>query len=215
FPASLFAFFMPLPAAFNLMILLRLAFNGWAMWFLSRQLLAISYQQEDSSLITHHSFLTPSLLAGVIYLAFPTVQSHLAASHSGLIALWQYPLYIYALLRLQATGERRWYILAVLFFVLGCIGNYALVLYVLAPVTAFLVLARIIQQDWVGLRRIITAVFLGGAASLVFLVPAALEVLSQPAIQMGGAFNFSADLLAFAAPSPRNPLFSALDYPRY
>ncbi|HLU10531.1 MAG TPA: hypothetical protein VK003_12760, partial [Oceanobacillus sp.] len=167
FPASLFAFFMPLPAAFNLMILLRLAFNGWAMWFLSRQLLAISYQQEDSSLITHHSFLIPSLLAGVIYLAFPTVQSHLAASHSGLIALWQYPLYIYALLRLQATGERRWYILAVLFFVLGCIGNYALVLYVLAPVTAFLVLARIIQQDWVGLRRIITAVFLGGAASLV------------------------------------------------
>ena len=38
FPAWLFAFVMPLPAAFNLAALLTLALNGWAMFFLVRYL---------------------------------------------------------------------------------------------------------------------------------------------------------------------------------
>jgi hypothetical protein len=238
FPASLYAFFMPLPAAFNLMILLRLALNGWAMWFLSSQLLAVSDQQSSQKqhepqrredvgaqraphrkmgapLQANTRLWFPSLLSGIIYLAFPTVQSHLAASHSGLLVLWPYPFYVYALLRVQETGARQWVALAVLFFVFGCIGNYALVLYVLAPVTAFLPLARLFQRDWVGLRRILVAALFGVFVSFVFLVPAALEVLSQPVIQFGGTFNFSADLLAFAAPSPYNPLFSPLEYPRH
>ena len=248
FPASLFSFFLPLPAVFNLMVLLRLALNGWAMWYLSSQLLAVSDQPKHkktkqvelpslkgrqdliishqrsvvsrkvSALSTQSSVLRPqsffpALLAGVIFLTFPTAQSHLAASHSGLLVLWPFPLYIYSLLHVQQTGKRRWYALTALFFVFGCIGNYALVLYVLAPVTLFLLLARLYHRDWIGLRRSIVAIVFGGLGALIFLLPAAREVLNETIVQSGGAVDFSADLLAFAAPSPRNPLFSVLDYP--
>jgi hypothetical protein len=43
-PSWLLMFIMPLPVAFNLSALLTLALNGWAMWVLSRQLLADSRQ---------------------------------------------------------------------------------------------------------------------------------------------------------------------------
>lgn len=87
FPAWLFAFFLPLPAAFNLSALLRLALNGWAMQ-------ALAYDLTGGKR-------GPALLAGLIFMLFPTFQGQLAVAHTGLLALWPVPLYVLALLRLQ------------------------------------------------------------------------------------------------------------------
>jgi hypothetical protein len=50
FPAWLFMFIMPLPAAFNLQALLTLTLNGWAMWLFSHKLLAISNQPKTENI---------------------------------------------------------------------------------------------------------------------------------------------------------------------
>ncbi|MCA9909925.1 MAG: hypothetical protein KC519_14810, partial [Anaerolineae bacterium] len=68
FPAWLLAFFLPLPAAFNIQVILTLVLNGWAMSRLARYL-------TGSTLA--------ALAAGAIYMAYPTMQGHLAAGHVG------------------------------------------------------------------------------------------------------------------------------------
>ncbi|MBE0689567.1 MAG: hypothetical protein IH587_05525, partial [Anaerolineae bacterium] len=71
FPAWLFAFVIPLPAAYNTQILLTLVLNGWAMFALARHLTGSA---------------PAALIAGAVYMAFPTMQGHLAAGHVGLLA---------------------------------------------------------------------------------------------------------------------------------
>ncbi len=86
FPAWLFAFVLPLPAAYNLQALLNLALNGWAAYFLVRHL-------------TRH---TPAaLLASVVFMASPAIQGHLAGGHGGLLVQWPLPLLAWALVRLR------------------------------------------------------------------------------------------------------------------
>jgi hypothetical protein len=89
FPGWLFAFFMPLPAAYNLFVLLTLALDGWAMFFLVDRLTGSR---------------RAALLAGVVFMAAPTVQGHLAGGHGGLLVQWPLPLYVWALFRLR-QGE--------------------------------------------------------------------------------------------------------------
>jgi hypothetical protein len=73
FPAWLFAFVMPLPAAYNLQALLNLALSGWAACFLVRHL-------------TRHA--PAALVAGVVFMASPAIQGHLAGGHGGLLVQW-------------------------------------------------------------------------------------------------------------------------------
>jgi hypothetical protein len=88
FPGWLFAFVMPLPAAYNLFVLLTLALDGWAMFFLVGQLTGSR---------------RAALLAGVVFMAAPTIQGHLAGGHGGLLVQWPLPLYVWALFRLRGT----------------------------------------------------------------------------------------------------------------
>ena len=137
FPAWLFMFIVPLPIAFNLQALLTLTLNGWAMWFFSDQLLAVSdwrketkefeppgregRQEESSLLITRHSSLSPgaqssvlspqsfvpALLSGLVFMLYPAFQGQLAAGHTGLLVLWPIPLLMAALLRLRDISLSR------------------------------------------------------------------------------------------------------------
>jgi hypothetical protein len=91
FPGWLFAFVMPLPAAYNLFVLLTLALDGWAMFFLVGRLTGSR---------------RAALLAGVVFMAAPTMQGHLAGGHGGLLVQWPLPLYVWALFRLR-QGERK------------------------------------------------------------------------------------------------------------
>lgn len=209
FPAWLLTFVMPLPAAFNLVALLRLALNGWAMCLLMDHLLG------------RHT--GPALLAGLIFMIHPTFQGQLAAGHIGLLALWPVPLYVFALLRLadgQTTHHvetqhavslhrNRWFWLAVLMFVLSALGSPVLLVFVTGPVTVFLLLRAISRRDWQLLRSSLLVVLLGSLLVALFLLP----VLFDPDVpQQGGVVRFSADLLALVTPSYQHPLFGQLAY---
>lgn len=237
FPAWLFAFVLPLPAAMNLSILLRLALNGWAMFVLVSGLVGAR---------------GPALLAGVIFLAFPTFQGQLAAGHTGLLALWPVPLYIRSLHSL-AAGRRhlavmdkpirlglilnrqraesrcRWVktslssirlilfrssISVIFFFVLSVLGSSQILIFLLLPVTALFALRLAARREWPPLRRLLAAAGLGAGLSLVFIAPGFVEALNAPPwLRERGDVSFSADLLAIVSPSFQHPLFGQLDYP--
>lgn len=199
FPAWLLAFVIPLPAAYNLSILLALVLNGMAMYWLALCL-------------TRGQF-GPALLAGLVYLAFPTMQGHLGAGHAGLLVQWPVPLFVYALFRLRKRPSRRWLLLAALLFVVSTFGHTLQAIYVLMPVTALFLLALLLRREWRALGRVAAALALGAVALGVFLIPVAGATLNSPAIaDAGGATRYSADLLAAVTPSFFHPLFGQLEY---
>lgn len=199
FPAWLFAFVMPLPAAYNLGALLHLSLNGWAAyllcWHLTRNLPA-------------------ALLGGTVFALYPAIQGHLIGSHTGLVTLWGAPLYVLMLLRLEHRTGWRGIALTALFFVLSILGNSLLLIYMLFPLTVVFLLVRLLNRQWGWLRRAMIAVVLGGAGALVFVAPVAIEQLNATLPTQGGDVLYSADVLAAFAPSFYNPLFSDLAYSR-
>ncbi|NWF67871.1 MAG: hypothetical protein HXY40_02180 [Chloroflexi bacterium] len=201
FPAWLLAFFLPLPAAFNLMLLLRLALNGAAMCW-------TAYQFTRSR--------SAALIAGTIYLAYPAMQGQMLAGHVDLLALWAVPLYLWSLFTLTDSGGRPAYkILRTGFlFMLCLVGNFVLLVYVLFPITALFLLARLWQRDWPSAGRVLLAAASGSALALIFVLPAVLELLSMPALREGGSVRFSADLLALVSPSFQHPIYQFLGYNR-
>jgi hypothetical protein len=224
FPAWLFAYFLPLPGAANLAILLAMAFNGWGMYCLASYLL-------DNARI-------PALLAGVVFMAAPTFQGHLGGGHAGLMVMWPAPLYLLALFKLRGSvgaqraaplqimkmrianlfGDRetrRWLALAILFFVLSNMGHILQLIYLLLPVTGVFMLTLLVRREWVALARTILVGILGCAFLMIFLLPILQSTLNTPAYtDESGFVRYSADLLSVVSPSFYHPLYSALDYPR-
>jgi hypothetical protein len=106
FPGWLFALFMPLPAAYNLFVLLTLALNGWAAYWLVEHLLRHcmaflpSPKGEPQGVMAFDSTPFPALFAGIIFMTAPVMQGHLAGGHGGLLVQWPLPLLVYALLKL-------------------------------------------------------------------------------------------------------------------
>ncbi len=198
FPAWLFAFVMPLSAAFNFSVLLTLALNGWTMYWLMWHL-------TDKNR-------GAALLAGLVFLAAPTFQGQLGAGHTGLLVLWPVPLYIYGLIRLKNSPHLRWLIWSALFFVVSLWGNMLLIIFLIAPVTALFVLMRLIERDWRGLAGLLGAALIGGLLSLIFILPVARETLNSPAIQESNEVRYSADLLSIVTPSFYHPIFKNFDY---
>mgnify|MGYP005842392301 CR=1 FL=1 len=198
FPAWLFAFALPLPAAFNLAAILRLALNGWALYWAASRLTGSRLG---------------ALLGGVIFLAFPAMQGQLAAGHTGLLALWPLPLYAYHLLRLRGDRSPRRLLLAAGCFLLGVLGSNQLLVFGLLPLTALALLGMALARDWPALRRGLAAGALGAALAVVFILPGLLEALAAPpwTRERGDVF-YSADLLSLVTPSFQHPVFGHLDY---
>ena len=209
FPAALFALVMPLPVAYNLMVILRLALNGWAMFYFVRRLLNGTHTDAP---ITPYAA-QAALLAGTAYMLYPAMQGQLFGSHAGLLALWGAPLYVDALYRLRTHTRPQDVLRAALFFVLSLLGSTQLLIYVLLPLTAYMGLARLLARQWGWFWRCVAGAGAGFTLSMVFVLPALLEqTLTDAAVSGGGAVIFGADLLAFATPSFFNPLFTHLPY---
>lgn len=202
FPAWLLAFILPIPAAANISILLYMALNGFGMFVLAQHLL-------DGKR-------GPALLAGLAYMAAPTFQGHLGGGHAGLMVAWAVPLYVYALVRALGEVSRiRWFLLAVLFFVLSPGGHILQLIYVLLPVSAALALACLWRRDWDGLLRLIGVNAVGSAILLIFVLPIARSTFETTAyVGEGGFVRYSADLLSVVSPSFFSPLYASLNYPR-
>jgi hypothetical protein len=202
FPAWGFAFFMPVASAYNLTVLLTMALNGWAMALVMSRWLA----QTDNKRLS-----VPALLAGAVYMAFPTMQGHLFAGHAGLLVAWGAPLYIYALFKLVEQPSWRWFGLAVLFFLLTPSGHTLQLIYVLMPITGLFVLTRLIKRDGWGALRVMGVSIVGSLLLLVFLLPVFSEAFSETYEGDTGFVRFSIDLLGIVTPSFGHPLFGQFE----
>ena len=195
FPMWLFAFIMPLATAYNVTILLTMALNGWAMYFLARRRFG-------------HDHHTPAIIAGLIFMIFPVFQGHLFDGHAGLMVQWAVPLLVYTLFEYINTGRRRWLGLSIIFFVLAPAGHALQISYLLLPLMAMFVLARFYKQDFIGVTRILSVGFVGGVILLVYLLPTVGDTLqTSQYVESGGFIRYSVDLLGVATPSFQNPFW--------
>lgn len=200
FPAWLFAFVLPLPAAFNLAALLTLALNGWALYWLVWRLTAVR---------------PAAVLAGLVFLAYPHFQGQLGAGHTGLLVLWPVPFYVWGLLQLrEGAASGRLVLFTALIFVVSLWGNQLLIVYIVGPVTVLIALWTGWQRDWRGLARIVLAAGIGGLVALIFFVPVIDDTLNVPPwlVEEAGDVLFSDDLLGIVTPSFQHPLYTHLDY---
>lgn len=213
FPMWGLAFFMPLQVAYNFTVLLWMALNGWSVYFLARYLL--ENELEHNTL--PERILSP-LLAGLVYMAFPLFQGHLAEGHGGLMMAWAAPLYIWALFRYSSTKTHlwRWLLISIFFFYLSTTGHILQSIYVLIPVTGTFLLAKLWQRDWVAVKRVVGMGILASIVLLIALFPAILDATTETSYtSTGGYTRYSTDLLALVSPSFLHPTFdSLLDYPR-
>jgi hypothetical protein len=202
FPMWVLAFVMPLAAAYNVTLLLGMALNGWAMYFLARNHFG------------HHHH-TPAIITGLIYMVFPVFQGHAFDGHAGLIMQWGAPLLVYALFEYIDSGRKRWFGLSVIFFVLSVGGNALQVLYFLLPLMAFVLFTLLFKRNLIGVTRVITVSIIGSLVLLVYLFPAISDTLQfQRYIVSEGYVRDSIDLLGIVSPSFRNTFWSnIMQYP--
>jgi hypothetical protein len=205
FPGWLFAFVLPLPAAYNLFMLLTLALNGWAAWWLVRGL-------------TEHD--GAAFIAGLVFMSAPTIQAHLAGGHGGLVVQWPLPLLAWAVLQLDADGtgwriHLRRILLAAGLVILTSWGHTLQMIYAVMPLVAVIGVAWLIRRQWWSVLRLGIAVGLGGLLLIVFLLPVLSATFGTSAyIAEGGGIAFSADLLSPFTPSFRHPLYGQLSLTR-
>jgi len=204
FPIALLALILPLPIAYNFVVLLYMALNGWAMYWLVRYLL-----RTESEL--------PALLAGLVYMAAPVFQAHLAEGHGGLMLGWAAPLYVWALFQLVKTERHvwRWGAVAVLFFYLSTTGHILQAIYVVLPVSGVFFLGLLWQRDWRAIWRVLIMGTVASILLLVALAPAIGSATSEIAYaDTGGTVRYSADFLAVVTPSFLHKVFDLfLVYP--
>ena len=195
FPMWLFAFVMPLPAAFNLGLLLMLTMNGTAMYALARRQISPESQ-------------APALIAGLVYMTFPIFQGHLFEAHAGSLAAWAPPLLVMRLYAYVDGGRKRDFVWSTAFFALSALGHTLQVVYVLAPLMSLFILARLFRRDFVGATRALLVTAAGGFLLLLHLLPILNAQNALDAVDsVGGHVRYSIDLLGIVSPSFENPFW--------
>lgn len=202
-PMTLLALFLPLTLAYNLIVILWMGLNGWSMYWLV-------YDRIRQPV--------PALFAGLIYLAFPLFQGHLAEGHAGLLVAWAAPLYVWALLRLSESPrwQLRWSLAVGVFFYLTTTGHILQSIYVLLPVTGVFVLLQLWRRNWAAFWRVTIVAAFSALLVLLIVLPAIRSVSQETAYtSVESAVRYSSDLLAPFSPSFLHPLFDQLlAYPR-
>jgi hypothetical protein len=199
FPGWLFAFVMDINAAANLMLLVQLALNGWAVYALVNDLTGKAHY--------------PALVAGVVFLTYPAMQGRIYGGHVGVLALWPVPLYLLALYRMRDDDRKRWTVMAAVCFMLGVAGSTSLLVYYLLPISGLFLLGQLLRREWVWFRRSMVATIIGCVLLLGLLLPFALETGSdQQFYTLTGSVRYSADLLSLVTPSFLHPIYKHLPY---
>jgi hypothetical protein len=156
------------------------------------------------------------LLGGIVYAFFPGRVAHALAGHMELIAIYLFPLYLLLLVKTARKPKVVTAVLCGLTLGASLLVQPLFIPFLLAPLTAawllcevFLLKHKIERRAWLAL---VSALSLGALIAAPFFWPA----LSQQAAGQGsylegvGTVSFSADLLGIVAPSPVNPVLSAL-----
>ena len=194
-PSWLFAFVMPLAAAYNLGVIFTLFLNGFSMYLLARRWLA-----------TEHAF--PLFLAGFVYMVFPALQGTIVDGRLGLLVQYPVPLLIILLFDYADHGGKGRFLAAMVFFILTAMGHTLQIIYVTTPLVSLFILARLHHRDYVGAARAFLVALAGCLLLLLFLSPVLAESLSRAqASSDGSQVRQSIDLFGVVSPSPNNPLW--------
>lgn len=214
-PGSLLGLWLPLPAAFNLVVLACFFGTGAAMYLLARRLLA-------SSGCTDATAASLSLFAGVAYTFAPFHMAHIG--HLNILNVGVVPLAAWAFLRVESSRQARDALL------LGaCLAGAALAdgYHALTATMLVAVLAA-----WRAPAPVSVAFGLSPprrARHLASIAAGAFAALSWPVwvpmlqhgerwfsdIQAGGANTYVADVVAWILPSPFHPLWKHALEPVY
>ena len=201
-PAALLALVLPLPVADNLAALLQMALMGSGMYALGLQLTRGSRPA--------------ALVGGLVYMAAPHFQAHLAVGHTIQHSLAFAPFFVLALLRLREAGgpsRRRWFVAGALSFALISGGHALNSIYMMLPLATLILLQRLICRDWRGLAQALLVCLAGTLVQLIFILPVAVETLGNEAYTgSGGNVIYSLDLLGIVTPSLYHPLYGQLEF---
>ena len=195
FPMWVLAFFLPLAAAYNITILVTMALNGWAMYFLAKHRL-------------NHQHDVPALIAGLIFMIFPVFQGHLFDGHAGLMVQWAVPLFVYNFFEYIDTGRLRYFVWSIVFFLLSPSGHTLQVIYLLLPLMSLILLVHAYRRDVVKVSRVIGVGIVGSILLFIYLLPIVNDTLqTSQYTEAGGFVRYSVDLLGLASPSFMNPFW--------
>ncbi len=196
FPMWVFAYFAPLPLAYNAGLLLTLVLNGMSMYVLARRQIASQYH-------------FPAFIAGLVFIVFPTMQGRVLDGDIGLLVQWPALLFILFLFEYADHGGNQRLVIAALMFMLAALGQAGQVIYMLAPLALLFVLARAHRRDQLGALRAMAIVAIGCACLLLFLSPVLADLISsrQPVAPLGQAQR-GIDLLDAIKPSHANPFWA-------
>ncbi len=201
-PGALLSLIVAPLTAFNIALLITLALNGLAAYWLG---LELSDGRRSAA-----------LLGGLVFLAYPAVQGHLSVGHLGIVTLYPLPVLARCLWRVWRRGAGwRTVVLGAAAFALAALAYIAHPAYLLAPLVILLGGAQFLaergriwrrgvlpgEQPWL---RAAAMVVLGGLLLLPFYGPlfTAGGRAELRAVQETGRVTFSTDALGFVSPSP-------------
>ncbi|MBP8974206.1 MAG: hypothetical protein KBH93_10055 [Anaerolineae bacterium] len=201
-PGALLALALSPLTAFNVLLIVTLALNGLAAYWLG---LLLSAGNRPAA-----------LLGGLVFLAYPTVQGHLSVGHLGIVTLWPLALFAGCLWRVlfDAAGWQTagW---GALWLALTALAYISHPVYLLVPLIVLLGLGALLagwgrvwrrgrpvsEQPWLRAATLL-------AAGALLLIPFYGPLLSEAGraemrnMAETGRVTYSADALSFASPSP-------------
>lgn len=193
---------IPAPAVYNLELLSTFVLSGLAAYFLCLEL-----TRERRA----------AFIGGAIYAFFPSRIAHAAAGHLPHVTTYWFPLYALFLMRTVRRPTRRHAILCGLSLGVGLLVHVMHIPYLLVPLTLVYLCYEfaVLRRQWPDRRTagaLALAFLVGAAIALPWFAPLMVSTLRGETAYMrsGGDVAFSADLLAFVAPSPYNPVLQRL-----
>ncbi|GAB4547638.1 MAG: hypothetical protein OHK0023_09350 [Anaerolineae bacterium] len=208
-PTALLGFILDPTAAFNVWLLIVMVLNGMSLYWFCRELLRDVPQWPRT---------LASLIGGLVFMAFPTMQGQLSSGQINPLSLYGIPIALIAALRiLDGRSSRREIWLGGLALWITGLGNYIFAVFVVLPIALFGVAWWLATRQKLTRRmlaQLLAMCLLSALLLTPFYAPLLAESLSGAfaGLREGGSMRYSTDLLAFAAPSPFTTFGKTLDY---
>jgi len=188
-------------ATYNSQVLLSFILSGMTMYWLIAELVG-----------DHKA----GLVGGFIFAFFPSKTGHVLAGHLMQVTVYWFPLYALFLWRLIRKPRWNTALMAVLVLVPTCLIHVEHLAYLVLPLTVSVLLVNLVEMKgafftrqrlgWLALVFVLAALL-----TAPFLLPTVLlSVQNDSYLVETGTVIYSADLLAFFTPSPKNPALRAL-----
>jgi hypothetical protein len=204
-PPALLSLVIGSVPAVNLWIMTILVLNGSTAYWLGLRTLGASERTRATKMA--------AFVCGLIFMAFPTVQGHLAWGHIQIISLYSLPVFVWSIHQIASGhGNSRLAILGAVALWILVLGNYTAAVFQAFPVILFgggyLLLIRhkrLVEERFRSLKQMLMMFGLAAALIVPFYLPLLAEAIDPNRsgyLKEAGWILFSTDPLSFVSPSP-------------